>query len=469
MRASRNVRLGSVVCTAFLLVLASSFAAVAAPKKPFSAEVTPHTVNTGSTTTYTLKVTNEALTQQLGSCNLTAPPGFTIVSDPTQPSTGTATRVGNLIKLRNLSTLPMQERSTSFDATAPSIEGVYTWAIVCRQANNFTPDAPSNQFGLTGDPGNMKTTVKSPGPPPPDADMGVTDNTDSLDPITAANTVVYTVTVESFGPSENTGLTLTDSLPNGGTMSAASGENWFCGVANNTATCTHAGVGTGPVEPVNVYVVAPDAATTIVNRASIAESGANDPNSANDSLDESTEVKAKTDCTEPGALNCGEGTITFSLQSRVQTCTAPTTTEFICSAVNFAPTEDPGSQQYRIWSPSSPGVICPLTPGSEALTTCNWQTNMAPVSTLYAVGQVSGEFICDVTKCPPPAVPGTGTTIVVYVGDDGNPRNVPRCDGAGDTRLCFTSTRIAGQDLLITVRNIVPGDPKIAGRCLGGC
>jgi uncharacterized repeat protein (TIGR01451 family) len=453
-----------------LLTFASSITAGAAAKKQFTAEVTPHTVDTGSTMTYTLTVTNKALTQNLGSCNLTAPAGFTIGAVTAQPSTGTATKNGNVIELRNLSTLPGTSRSASFTATAPSVPGVYTWGIVCRQANNFNPDKPSNEFALDEANSNMKTTVVS---PLPNADVAVIGNAESQDPVTASNTVVYTVTVHNFGPATSGALTLTDSLPNGGSISSIDGgPNWACSVAGGggSASCTHVALANGAdAEAVSVYVLTPDADTTITNRASIAQSGANDPNPGNDTLDTDTKVNLNTTC-ENGQLSCGSGTITYSQPSQVRSCQAPSEDVYICGLVTFNATTSSGSQIYSLYSPQDPESLCPVALGSPVLTQCDWQGNLDDIPLVYPTGATTAVFTCHSSRCPVGPIPGAGT-VVVYVGMSGDREVMSPCTGPSDQSRCFTQDRPGGPsgNLVITVRNMPPGDPKIAGRCIGGC
>ena len=64
---------------------------------------------------FTATLTNETSTQQLGSANLTLPPGFTPLSVGT-PSVGTATLVGSTVQLRNLATPPGASASVSVSA-----------------------------------------------------------------------------------------------------------------------------------------------------------------------------------------------------------------------------------------------------------------------------------------------------------------------------------------------------------------
>jgi uncharacterized repeat protein (TIGR01451 family) len=464
MKASRGVRVAAVITIAVGLMWASSVVSVAAAKKPYTADVAPHSVSTGSTPTFTLTVTNKALTQTLGSCNLTAPSGFTLGEITSQPTVGTATIVGNAVQLRNLNTVAATSRSVDFTATVPSTPGTYAWAIDCRQANNYSPDKPSNQFGLDAANSNLNTTVES---PLPNADVAVTANTDSQDPITAANTVVYTVTVGNFGPATSGSLTLTDSLPSGGSITSAGGTNWTCSGSGGQTTCTHAAIDSGvTAETVSVYVLTPDANTTITNRASIAESGANDPNGGNNTLDQSTTVNKNTNCGS-GNITCGTGTITYSLPSQVQACQAPSITVFLCGKVSFAAVPNTvGSQTWSWFAPRIPEAVCPLNFTSNILTTCDWEAILQPIAVQYPGGATIAEFDCHSSKCPVGALPGAGT-IVVHIGDGGAHTILPQCN-SGDTRICFTQARVSG-NLRIRVFNMKAGDPKIAGRCIAGC
>jgi uncharacterized repeat protein (TIGR01451 family) len=464
MGVSRKVRLWSVLGAALLLVSSSAFSAFAgSAKKKYTADVSPHSVNTSSTVTYTLAVTNKALTQNLGSCNLTAPGGFTLGTVTVQPATGTATKVGNTLQLRNLATLPMTSRSVSFTATAPGSAGLYSWSIVCRQSNNFNPDTESNEFVLDAANSNLKTTVVA---PLPSADIAVTSNSDSQDPVTASNTVVYTVTVANNGPATSGPLTLTDSLPNGGSFSSIGGTNWTCSGSGSSQTCTHAALASGAsAETVTAYVLTPDADTTITNRAAIAQSGANDPNPGNNTLDQDTTVQANTTC-ESGMVSCGSGTVTYSQPSQVRSCQTPSILVYICGLVTFNPVSAEGGQIYSLSSPQTPENLCPISLTNSTLVQCDWQVNLDPIPSVFPTGSTTGVFTCHQSKCPS----GLGDlgTIVIYVGENGQREIMSRCSGPGDTSRCFERSRVGG-NLVITVRNMPPGDPKIAGRCVGGC
>src|SRR5438309_4521515 len=291
------VTVGSAMCLAVALIVLGTVAASAAlsVKKQYKADVSPHSVSTGATVTFTATITNEAASQSLGSCNLTAPSGFTLQTTSQPSPQGSATVAGNILQLRNLSAMVNAVRTVSFVAKAPATPGTYTWAIDCRQANNYNPDQPSNQFSLDAAASNLKTTVST---PLPSADLAVTSNVDSPDPVVGANTVEYSVVVHNNGPATSGAVTLTDSLPAGGSITSVDGgANWTCSGSGTSQTCTHAALASGAdAETVLVRVLAPNADTTITNRAATSESGASDPVGGNNTLDQNTTVTKDSSC-----------------------------------------------------------------------------------------------------------------------------------------------------------------------------
>lgn len=462
MRGSRKLRIASVVCTAVMLVLWGTVVAQGAiGKKQYTADVSPHNVTPSSNVSFTLTVTNKATSQTLGSCNLTAPAGFTLQST-SQPSVGSATLVGNTVQLRNLTTAPMTSRSIVIAASTPATTGTYTWGIDCRQANNFSPDQPSNTYVLDATNSNLKTTVAT---PLPAADLSVSQ-TDSPDPVVGSNTVQYTITVSNAGPATSGPITLADSLPSGGSITSISGTGWTCSGSGASASCSSSGLASGSAAaPVSVLVLAPAADTTITNRAEVSQSGADDPNGANNVSNESTTVKKDSSC-GTGTVSCGSGQITFGLLSQVTTGTTPTLARFLVGTTTFqAVAGAVGGQIWSMSAPAVPGSFCPVNFSDNAVTQCTWQMNLDPIPAVYPVGHTVFVATCYVTRCPVGVVPGAGT-LVVKLKDDGSHQILPACNGG--TNECFEQARIAGQHLRITVRNLIAGDPKIAGVCVGG-
>jgi len=462
-------RIGAAAAVAVMLVLTTTVVAGASlplsgvTKKLYTADVSPHSANTSSTVSFTASLTNKASSQSLGSCNLTAPSGFTLLST-TQPQQGTATLVGNVLQLRNLNDAMNAVRSVVLSATTPATAGTYTWAIECRQSNSFNPDQPSNQFTLDAANSNLKTTVST---PLPSADVAVTSNTDSPDPVVGANTVEYTIVVHNNGPATSGGLTLSDST-SGGSITSTAATNWTCSGSAASVSCTHAGIASGAdAESVVVRVLAPNTNGTLTNHAAVSESGATDPAPGNNSLDQATTVTTDATCAS-GTIDCGTGQIIYSLNSQVTTGSTPSATKFVVGTTTFlGVTGAPGGQIWSMSAPAVPGSFCPINFNSNIVTQCAWQMNLDPIPSIYPRGNTTFVGICYVTRCPAGLVAGAGT-LVVKVAEDNTQTILPQCNGPSDTSNCFEQARIAGGHLQITVRNLDSGDPRLAGLCVGG-
>jgi uncharacterized repeat protein (TIGR01451 family) len=158
------------------------------------------------------------------------------------------------------------------------------------------------------------------------ADVGIAQ-TDSPDPVTAGNRVVYAVAVTNSGPDPASSLNLSDTL-SAGTIVSASGSGWTCTVNSSTsASCFRSSLANGALSTINVVVTAPafpvfadcfsnlsatrtSAATSgdgICNTTSVSTDGSFDPNSGNDSWSENTDVSDPTSGTGTGAVSRHDG------------------------------------------------------------------------------------------------------------------------------------------------------------------
>jgi uncharacterized repeat protein (TIGR01451 family) len=465
-KRSRSLSICVAVGLAVVLVLATGLTAhgaVISKKKLYSADVSPHAVTTDSVVEYTLTINNDATSQSLGSCNLTAPSGFALGAVTQHPTPGTATIDGNVLQLRNMSIPPLTSRTARFTATAPSDAGKYTWAIECRQANNYSPDQPSNRYTDSGS--TLETTVSA---PLPTADLAITSHTDSPDPVVGSNTVQYLVTLRNNGPANSGNITLTDTLSGGGTITSAGGTGWACSGSSTSRTCTRGPLASGAnADVLQVLVTAPAADTTITNTASAQSAGTSDPDGATSA--QSTTVNKDSTCAS-GTISCGTGWITYNQLSQVTTGSTPTAARFLVGTTTFAATASTGGQNWSMVAPAVPGNFCPVDFTDTAVTQCAWQMNLDDIPPPYITpGLVTFVGICHRSRCPEGLISGAGT-LVVFIGDDGSHQILPRCSGAGDTRKCFEQARTAviNGDLRITVRNMTAGDPRVGGLCVGG-
>ena len=133
----------------------------------------------------------------------------------------------------------------------------------------------------------------------------------------AGATVAYLVTVTDVGPSNASGVTVTDTLPAGVSLVAATGPGWTCTYAGNvSATCTRPVLAAGTSAPaITVTLIAPPQAGTLANTAFVASTTA-DPNPANNTATATTAVTASADLsvakTGPATVSAGAA-VTYNL------------------------------------------------------------------------------------------------------------------------------------------------------------
>jgi hypothetical protein len=120
--------------------------------KPYTANITPHVVAGGSTTSFTATLVNETSTQQLGSADITAPSGFVV----TNASAGTFT--SSAVRLRDLSLPPGGTKIVTITAEVPCSASVSSWQVIAKQSNNFS-GPPGNNLSLRASGSDLTVTV----------------------------------------------------------------------------------------------------------------------------------------------------------------------------------------------------------------------------------------------------------------------------------------------------------------------
>ena len=128
------------------------------------------------------------------------------------------------------------------------------------------------------------------------ADLSIA-KTDSVDPVVAGTGFSYTVTVSNAGPSDATGVAVTDVLPAGLTFVSATPDQGSCSEAGGTVSCSLGSIADGASVDVVITVTVP--ADTIVgsslSNTAIVSATSSDPNASDNTDTEITVVSGSAD------------------------------------------------------------------------------------------------------------------------------------------------------------------------------
>jgi len=124
------------------------------------------------------------------------------------------------------------------------------------------------------------------------ADLQLT-KTDSPDPVLVGQELTYTLTVHNDGPSETSGVALSDTLPAGVTFISATTTQGSCFKSGNSVLCTLGTLADEETETVEIKVTAP-AVGTLTNEANVVGIVV-DPDTANNAASADTTVNPAAD------------------------------------------------------------------------------------------------------------------------------------------------------------------------------
>ena len=232
----------------------------------------------GSSVTYTLSLTNNGPS--------TAPAGV-VVSDPV-PAGTTATGVDPACVL---SAGVVTCTTTVGLASGDSV----TWQQTISVPGGYAPAALVNTATITSspisDPNPANDSATDTDVNGPVANLWIV-KTDSADPVVAGTDLTYSITVGNAGPSDATGVTVTDPIPAGTTFVSATGGGVL---SAGVVTWSVGGIVNGSSTSVQVTVHVLAARTSsLTNTASVTASTA-DPDTADNSATEPTAVSTSTD------------------------------------------------------------------------------------------------------------------------------------------------------------------------------
>ncbi len=233
----------------------------------------PDPVRAGEQVTYTITVTNNGPSTEPNALAVdTLPAAFSFVS--ATPAQGSCSESGGTVTctLGSLASGASATITVVCDVPPGTAEGAYTNTVTV--SGDESDPVPSN------DTASEDTTVTR------EVDLAIT-KTDSPDPVTAGEQLTWTLSVVNHGPSDATGVVVTDTLPAGVTfVSASSG----CTESGGTVTCTVGDLADGASATLDIVVtVDPSTTGTLTNTASVS-ADQNDTDTTNDSDDEDTAV-----------------------------------------------------------------------------------------------------------------------------------------------------------------------------------
>ena len=243
----------------------------------------------------------------------------------------------------------------------------------------------------------------------------------------AGTALTYSITVTNNGPSDATGVIVTDTLPIGTSFVSASAG---CTEAEGTVTCDVGSIATGASAMVTVQVtVDPGTTGPITNSASVAGSET-DPNAANNNATETSAVVAETD-------------LSITKSGSPDPIVAGSTLTYVVTVTNNGPSDATGVT-----------IVDTLPPG------------VAFVSASADCSEVSGTVTCDVGSLPSGASASVTVQVTVDAGTTGSITNSASVAGSetdpvtSNNSATDTTAVVAQADLSITKA----GSPRPRGR-----
>jgi len=293
----------------------------------------PDPVFAGNTLTYTLQVSNDGPSDASGvTLTDTLPAGVTLASaDPSQGSFDDTTgvwSVGNLASGDSASlTLVLTVDSSTTGA-------LFNRAVVSGDQDD--PDTANNTD-------TEWTTVET------STDLAVTKS-DDPDPVFAGNTLTYTLQVSNTGPSDASGVTLTDTLPTGVTFVSADPDQGS--FDDTTGVWSIGNLASGDSASLTLVLTVDSSTTGILSNEAIVSGDQDDPNSTNDSATERTTVETSADLAvtkadDPDPVFAGN-TLTYTLQvsnTGPSDATGVTLTDTLPTGVTFV-SADPSQGSF---------------------------------------------------------------------------------------------------------------------------
>jgi uncharacterized repeat protein (TIGR01451 family) len=237
---------------------------------------TPDPAIAGENLTYTLIVTNNGPSRATGVVLTdTLPAGVTLVSAP-----GCSELSGSVTcNLHNI-TSGHRAQVTLVVAVGSSTTGTLTNHAGVR-GNEFDPDMANNSASAA-------TTVNK------ETDLEIAKS-DDPDPVIAGEILTYTLTATNHGPSDASGIVVTDILPPGVTFQSSSPGTPTCTHAGNSVTCNLGDLANDDNTQVSIQAKVNSSTQGALTNSASVTGNESDPNGGNNSAPEDTTVNTEAD------------------------------------------------------------------------------------------------------------------------------------------------------------------------------
>lgn len=254
---------------------------------------------------------------------------------------------------------------------------------------------------------------------PPSADLSVL-KADAPDPVALGSNLTYTLTIQNSGPLPATGVTVSDTLPNGVSFVSASTG---CNPSGNTVTCNLGGLDAGGSTNVTIIVTA-NATGTITNTVTVS-GNESDPDSANNTALAVTTVS-------PPLPD-----LTLAIENAVFTC-SNTTKGVVCTSAGTLTLANNGSDY-----------------GSATLTVTGTKKTKEGKPPKWKIEALLDDILLDLGANPP-------AFIQVYLSDDAalDPLDTPLLKKPVDTLLLDS---LSGQFKAVKLKLKIPKGVDLSG------
>ena len=409
----------------------------------------PTTATAGGTLTYTVTVTNDGPSN---ACNVVVTDnvpvpsaGGSLTFKPAPDSSAECSEGAGVVTC-SLAGLPAAAGSNTkvyilaFDVSPNAMGTIDNSASVAA-------DEPDPAAGNNAAAAPQATIAK-------EADLSITKS-DSPDPVIAGggNTIIYTVTVNNAGPSDASGVVVTDTLPAGVTFVSTSG------CTEDPAGVPACTLGTITAGSSAMYTITatvdPSTSGTITNNASVV-GNETDPNGANDMVMEDTTVNANVD-------------MGITKTDGLTTVVAGTPLTYTITVSNAGPSDAVGATVSDTFPATLTGVTWTCTPAGAG-SSCTNAAGAGNLSETVSVG-VGGTVTFSVTGTVDPGAMGTISNTAAVTppasATETNPGNENATDAdtviTKEADLSITKTAgsvVAGSQVTytITASNIGPSD-----------